>query len=88
MAICPRENLISGENEILGPSSAANMNQKLVISLFCPPRRKLVYHAIDFRQGYLWYCDSHIKAQGVIVSASISILQSDQSHRLSSRSKS
>ena len=90
-AICLRENLILGKNEILEPSSAANMNQKLDLSLslsfFCPPHGKLVYHAIDFRQGYLRYCDGHIKAQGVIVSASISILQLDQAHRLSSRSK-
>jgi len=86
-AICPREILILGENEIPAPSSAANMNQKLDLSLFCPPHRKLVYHTIDFRQGYLRHCDGHIKVQGVIVSASISILQLDQPHRLSSRSK-
>ena len=78
-AIYPCENLIWSENEIPTPSSAANTNQKLdlSLSLSCPPRGKLVYHAIDFRQGYLWYCDGHIKAQGVIISASISILQLD-----------
>jgi len=87
-AICPCKNLILGKNEIPAASSAANTNQKLDLSLFCPPRGKLVYHTIDFRQGYLRYCDGHIKAQGVIVSASISILQLDQPHRLSSSSKS
>ena len=49
------------------------------MSLFCPPHENSVYHAINFRQGHLWYCDGHIKAQGVAVSistsASISILQ-------------
>ena len=75
--ICQHENLILGENEIPTPSSVVNTNRKLDLSLFCSPHGKLVYHAIDFRQGYLWYCDGHIKAQGVIVSASISILQPD-----------
>ena len=72
--ICLHENLILGENEIPTPSSAANTNQKLDLSLLYPPRGKLVYHAIYFRQGYLRYCDGHIKVQGVIVFASISIL--------------
>ena len=66
-SICPRKNLISGKNEIPAPSSAANMYQKLDLSLFCPSHGKLVYHAINFRQAYLRYCDGHIKVQGVMI---------------------
>ena len=57
----PTQKLISGKTEIPAPSSAANTNRILDLSLFCPPLGKLVYHAIDFRQGYLRHCDGHIK---------------------------
>jgi len=50
VVICQRKNLILGENEITASISAANTNQKLDLSLFCPPHRKLVYHAIGFKQ--------------------------------------
>ena len=68
----PTQKFILGENEILVSSSVANTNRKLDLS--CPTCGKLVYHTINFRQGYLGYYDGHIKVQRVVVSASISIL--------------